>query len=263
MGAIITVHTDRMIRIEGVDGPRRLHPPRPPGPHRGGVAGPPRRWRPTATSSSSGATPARHDDLPQRLPQGRRRFDIDDDGIRFCHPGGELNPLALETDVHPGFMTDWQQPLVVALTQAEGCRSSTRPSTRTGSASPTRSTRWAPTSRCTASASAASPCRFGQRNFLHSAVISGPDASCTGADLDVPDLRGGFSHLIAALAAEGTLAGSPASTSSTAATSTSRRSSPAWAPTSTSPRPSSGDHVKESAKSHITFVVVAGIVRPS
>ena len=26
----------------------------------------------------------------------------------------------VETNVHPGFMTDWQQPLVVALTQAQG-----------------------------------------------------------------------------------------------------------------------------------------------
>ena len=47
------------------------------------------------------------------------------------------------------------------------------------------------------------PCRFGQRNFRHSAVISGP-TQLQGADIDVPDLRGGFSHLIAALAAEGT-----------------------------------------------------------
>jgi UDP-N-acetylglucosamine 1-carboxyvinyltransferase len=47
------------------------------------------------------------------------------------------------------------------------------------------------------------PCRFGQRNFLHSAVISGP-SELRGADFDVPDLRGGFSHLIAALAAQGT-----------------------------------------------------------
>ena len=28
--------------------------------------------------------------------------------------------MQVETDVHPGFMTDWQQPLIVALTQAEG-----------------------------------------------------------------------------------------------------------------------------------------------
>jgi 1-acyl-sn-glycerol-3-phosphate acyltransferase len=33
---------------------------------------------------------------------------------------GELKPVVVETDVHPGFMTDWQQPLIVALTQAEG-----------------------------------------------------------------------------------------------------------------------------------------------
>ena len=47
------------------------------------------------------------------------------------------------------------------------------------------------------------PCRFGQRNFLHSAVISGP-SELHGAQIDIPDLRGGFSHLIAALAARGT-----------------------------------------------------------
>ena len=47
-------------------------------------------------------------------------FEIEDEGIRFYHPGGELNPVVIETDVHPGFMTDWQQPLVVALTQAKG-----------------------------------------------------------------------------------------------------------------------------------------------
>ena len=47
------------------------------------------------------------------------------------------------------------------------------------------------------------PCRFGQRNFLHSAVVSGP-TPLEAAEIEVPDLRGGFSHLIAALAAKGT-----------------------------------------------------------
>ena len=46
-------------------------------------------------------------------------------------------------------------------------------------------------------------CRFGQRNFYHSAVVQGP-TPLHAADIDVPDLRGGFSHLIAALAANGT-----------------------------------------------------------
>ncbi len=39
--------------------------------------------------------------------------------------------------------------------------------------------------------------------LLAALVVVGP-AKLTGADIDVPDLRGGFSHLIAALAAEGT-----------------------------------------------------------
>ena len=46
-------------------------------------------------------------------------FDIHEDGIQFRR-GGALKPVVVETDVHPGFMTDWQQPLIVALTQAEG-----------------------------------------------------------------------------------------------------------------------------------------------
>ena len=46
------------------------------------------------------------------------------------------------------------------------------------------------------------PCRFQQRNYKHSAVIFGP-TPLTGRDIDVPDLRGGFSHLIAALTAKG------------------------------------------------------------
>src|SRR4029450_1109431 len=46
--------------------------------------------------------------------------DGPDGGIRFWPPGDELRAVALETDVHPGFMTDWQQPMVVALTQARG-----------------------------------------------------------------------------------------------------------------------------------------------
>jgi UDP-N-acetylglucosamine 1-carboxyvinyltransferase len=47
------------------------------------------------------------------------------------------------------------------------------------------------------------PCRWGRRNFLHSAVIAGP-SKLHAADVQIPDLRAGFSHLIAAMAAEGT-----------------------------------------------------------
>ena len=66
---------------------------------------------------------ARQQDLMTFLNVFRKvggAFDVREDGIRFWHPGGPLKPVQVETDVHPGFMTDWQQPLIVALTQAEG-----------------------------------------------------------------------------------------------------------------------------------------------
>src|SRR5437660_11573399 len=44
------------------------------------------------------------------LSKMRLRFEIDDEGIRFISVDRSPPPLALETDVHPGFMTDWQQP---------------------------------------------------------------------------------------------------------------------------------------------------------
>jgi UDP-N-acetylglucosamine 1-carboxyvinyltransferase len=54
------------------------------------------------------------------------------------------------------------------------------------------------------------PCRFGSRNHRHSAVIVGP-AKLQGTDLHVPDLRAGFSYVLAALSAQGSSAISGAS----------------------------------------------------
>src|SRR5271155_2662436 len=47
-------------------------------------------------------------------------FQIKQNGIEFFYEKELHGALHLETDVHPGFMTDWQQPFVVLLTQAEG-----------------------------------------------------------------------------------------------------------------------------------------------
>ncbi len=130
-------------------------------------------------------------------------FDIHDDGIRFCHPGGDLKPVVLETDVHPGFMTDWQQPLIVALTQAEGCSivHETVYENRFGFTEALVEM-GANISRHREGLGGLDRAGSAQRNFEHSAVISGP-TPLHGADIEVPDLRGGFSHLIAALTAEG------------------------------------------------------------
>jgi UDP-N-acetylglucosamine 1-carboxyvinyltransferase len=130
-------------------------------------------------------------------------FDIHDDGIRFFHPGNELSPVVIETDVHPGFMTDWQQPLVVALTQANGLSivHETVYENRFGFTDALR--QMGAQIQIYKDCLGGHPCRFGQRNYLHSAVISGP-TKLHAADIRVPDLRGGFSHVVAALAAEGT-----------------------------------------------------------
>jgi UDP-N-acetylglucosamine 1-carboxyvinyltransferase len=130
-------------------------------------------------------------------------FEIDDEGIRFWHPGGRLKSIALETDVHPGFQTDWQQPLVVALTQATGLSivHETVYESRLGFTSALN--QMGAHIQLYRECLGGSHCRFGQRNFLHSAVVSGP-TKLQGADLVIPDLRGGFSYLIAALAAQGT-----------------------------------------------------------
>ena len=46
------------------------------------------------------------------------------------------------------------------------------------------------------------PCRFGSRNHQHSAVVVGP-TKLQGTNVHVPDLRAGFSYVLAALAAQG------------------------------------------------------------
>jgi UDP-N-acetylglucosamine 1-carboxyvinyltransferase len=203
MGAIIAVHTDRVIRITGVE-------------QLGGYV---HRALPDRLESASWACAAlatggdvyvrgaRQIDMMTFLNTFRRvggAFEVHDgEGIRFWHPGGKLHAIPLETDVHPGFQTDWQQPLVVALTQASGLSimHETVYENRLGFTEALVA--MGATIQLYRECLGGTPCRFGQRNFRHSAVISGP-SRLRAADLVIPDLRGGFSYLIAALAAEGT-----------------------------------------------------------
>ncbi len=201
MGAIIVVEPNRTIVIEGVESLQGYD-------HRA-IAD-----RNEAASWAAAALATRGDiyvrgakqqDLMTFLNVYRKvggLFDIDDEGIRFRHPGGAINPVVIETDVHPGFMTDWQQPMVVALTQAEG-RSIVHETVyenrfgftdalvqmganievyKEGIASITR--------------------RVPRRPLEQAAVITGP-TPLHGANIRVPDLRGGFSHVIAAVTAQG------------------------------------------------------------
>jgi UDP-N-acetylglucosamine 1-carboxyvinyltransferase len=202
MGAIISVDTDRVIRVEGV---KTL----------GGYSHSALFDRNEAASWAAAALAthgdifvggARQQEMMTFLNVFRKvggAFEIHDDGIRFYHPGGDLQPVVIETDVHPGFMTDWQQPLVVALTQAKGLSivHETVYENRFGFTDAL--VQMGAQIQIYRECLGGNPCRFGQRNFNHSAVISGP-TPLHGADIRVPDLRGGFSHMVAALAAEGT-----------------------------------------------------------
>ncbi len=202
MGAIISVDTDRVIRIEGVDSLKGYT-------HRALFD------RNEAASWASAALATGGDIFVGGAQQAEMltflnifrkvggAFEIHDDGIRFFHPGGELKPVVIETDVHPGFMTDWQQPLVIALTKAQGVSivHETVYEQRFGFVDAL--IKMGANIQLHSECLGGHPCRFGQRNFLHSAVISGP-TELHGADIEVPDLRGGFSHLIAALTAKGT-----------------------------------------------------------
>ncbi len=120
MGAIISVDTDRSMTIEGVKTHARLRPPLAHRPHRGGLVGRRRARDRRATSLSTARSSAAWACSSTCSARSAASSRWCSDGIRFYHPGRELNSIALQTDVHPGFMTDWQQPLVVALTQAKG-----------------------------------------------------------------------------------------------------------------------------------------------
>jgi UDP-N-acetylglucosamine 1-carboxyvinyltransferase len=129
-------------------------------------------------------------------------FDVLEDGIRF-YRAGALTPVQVETDVHPGFMTDWQQPLVVALTQADGVSvvhetvyenrlGFTEALVEMGADIVVHTDGLESLTR-----------RVPRRKLEQAAVITGP-TKLHAADVRIPDLRGGFSYLIAALTAEGT-----------------------------------------------------------
>lgn len=129
-------------------------------------------------------------------------FSVQETGIEFFYDKPLKGGVLLETDVHPGFITDWQQPFAVLLSQAEGCSviHETVHENRLGYL------------RGLAKMGAhcdlfyeclsAKPCRYSTGNHPHSAVIHGP-TPLKATDLVIPDLRAGFAYVMAALIAEG------------------------------------------------------------
>jgi UDP-N-acetylglucosamine 1-carboxyvinyltransferase len=129
------------------------------------------------------------------------RFEITDYYLAAEAPDG-LRSLAIQTDTHPGFMTDWQSPLVVLMTQAAGM-SVVHETVYEGRFPYVRAlNQMGAEIELFDSCLGGRDCRFAESEALHSAVVKGP-TPLHGAEITVPDIRGGFAYVIAAAAADG------------------------------------------------------------
>lgn len=203
MGAIIELGANRNIYIDGV---AKLHgvnyevmPDRNEAVSFACLA--------VATNGKIFVRGARQDDLITFLNTLRRiggEYEVGNGGIIFYRqPSHQLRSVVIETDTHPGFMTDWQQPVAILLTQATG--ESTIHETvyedRFGYANDLIA--MGADISVSSSCLGENKCHFAGAGFNHSAVIKGP-RPIHGINLEVRDLRAGIAHVIAALTANGT-----------------------------------------------------------
>lgn len=202
LGANITLDVDRTIRIQGT---RHFHevehtviPDRIEAASWGMAA--------ITTKGRVFVEGARHLDMITFLNKVREiggGFEIKNNGIEFYCDGTLQGGLHLETDVHPGFMTDWQQPFVVMLTQAAGSSviHETVYENRFGYSETLKEMGGDITlfKQCLGGKC----CRFASQSFSHSLIVRGvtPLQAC---EIKIPDLRAGFAYVMAALIAEGT-----------------------------------------------------------
>jgi UDP-N-acetylglucosamine 1-carboxyvinyltransferase len=130
-------------------------------------------------------------------------FHVKNNGIEFFYVGPLKGGVLLETDVHPGFLTDWQQPFVALLTQAQG-HSIVHETVYENRFGYTETLKEMGAdiqlfTHCLGSV----PCRFKAHNYGHSIVIKGP-TPLVSKEITIPDLRAGFAYVLAALMAPDT-----------------------------------------------------------
>lgn len=201
MGAIIQINSGRTIEIIGVEKlggcTMSVMPDRIEAASYGSLA--------LGTGGEIFVKGAQHEHLLTFLNAVRKvggSFEVQSDGILFR--GAEtLRGIELETDTHPGFMTDWQQPFLVALTQAQGT-SVVHETVMEGRLGYTEAlVRMGADITLSNNCLGELPCRFKEQNYRHSAIIKGKTV-LKAADLVVPDIRAGLALVIAALVADGT-----------------------------------------------------------
>lgn len=202
LGAIITIDVDRTIRIQGTrhfyEVEHTVIPDRIEAASWGMAA--------ISTKGRVFVEGAQHVNMVTFLNKIREvggGFEIKSNGIEFFYDGPLQGGLHLETDVHPGFMTDWQQPFVVLLTQASGSSviHETVYENRFGYTETLRE--MGADISLFRQCLGGKQCRFASQSFGHSVIIKGP-TPLIGKEIRIPDLRAGFAYVMAALIAADT-----------------------------------------------------------
>ena len=128
------------------------------------------------------------------------RIDIDG-AIEAEAPNG-LQPVAVSTAPWPGFATDWQPPLVAALTQADGVSAVHETVFEDRLGYTNQLTLMGATVQTFNDCLGGGDCRFGSGNHRHSALVAGP-TKIHGAEVAMEDIRAGFGLAVAAVTATG------------------------------------------------------------
>lgn len=203
MGAVIEMRTDRTMIIEGQEKlggtEHDILPDRIACASYGAMA--------IATGGEVEVVGARQEHMLSFLNSLQRMkapFRVSDRGIVFGDGTGHcsLESISLETDVHPGFMTDWQPPMVILMTQAKGLSvlHETVYENRLGFAHTLN--QMGASIQLSTRCLGGTPCRFHHRDHHHSCIVQGK-TELKGTHVEVPDLRAGFTYVVAGLLAEG------------------------------------------------------------
>jgi UDP-N-acetylglucosamine 1-carboxyvinyltransferase len=197
LGACITIDVDRTIRIQGTrkfyDVEHTIIPDRIEAASFGMAA--------ISTKGRVFVEGAQHLHMITLLNKIREiggGFEIKTNGIEFFYDGPLQGGIHLETDVHPGFMTDWQQPFVVLLTQASGTSviHETVYENRFGYTSTLKE--MGADIELFKQCLGGKECRYSDNHYYHSIIVKG-STPLTGKNIAIPDLRAGFAYVMAAL----------------------------------------------------------------
>ena len=137
----------------------------------------------------------------QKINEIGANFKSESGGIKFWGRR-PYRAVSITTAPHPNFMTDWQQPFAVLLTQASG-ESIIHETVYEDRFEYVKDlNKMGAQVEVSKDCPVEDPCRFLGLGFGHTAKISG-FADLRGAEIAMTDIRAGMAHIIAALVAEG------------------------------------------------------------